>query len=96
MDVTLHGKKTFADVMLKALSWGDYRVFKSWGHFSTVRDERAKEDWRDAILQSLKTVEEGLEPRNIGTSRSWRRNRNEFSSRESKESSPATILILAQ
>lgn len=55
-----------------------------------------KKDWRDAILQSLKMVEEGLEPRNIGTSRSWRRNRNEFSSRASKESSPATILILAQ
>ena len=44
-----------------------------------------KKDWRDAILQSLKIVEEGLEARNMGTSRSWRRNRNKFSSRESKK-----------
>lgn len=61
---------------------------------SEMREQ--KKDWRDAMLQSLKMVEEGLEPRNMGTSRNWRRNRNEFSSRESKESSPATILILAQ
>lgn len=52
MDVTLHGKKTTADVMLKRA--GEVIVpLRAEGHFSTVRDERAKKDWRDAILQSF-------------------------------------------
>lgn len=77
--VTLRGKKRLCRDSVAASRWGDYlgglNLTTCPENTSQLLSETGgrKKGWRDATLYSLKTAEGGHKPRNVGTSRRYKR-----------------------